>query len=123
MCNHEEELGQVSTDFDDNTRMLTCFAARDFAKGSEYKIYYGHRNSVEYLVHNGFVPREYRDDTYYLELGIGVNDACYVRKKALLGHVGLMCHNIFPVKPDRMQSSKGLFLFIRVFLADKGMQF
>jgi hypothetical protein len=120
LCNHEEELRQVSTDFDASKKKLICYSPKDYSKDAEFKIFYGNRNSTEYLVYNGFVPEGYRDDTYYLELGIGINDNCYARKKAVLGHVGLNCQNIFIVKPDRLMSSKGLFLFVRVFLADKG---
>lgn len=120
MCNHDQCLGAVTTDYKDDQKKLVCFAARDFAADSEFKIYYGNRSSIDYLVHNGFVPEGYNGDIYYLELGIGLNDPNHTRKKALLGHMGLMCHNTFLVKPERITTCRGLFAFVKIFLANKG---
>jgi hypothetical protein len=119
LCNHEaSEL--LCTDYNEENQNLICYAGHDYDENTEFTIFYGRRSSIDFLVHNGFVPNSYRHDFYYLELGVGMNDLNYNRKKAILSKIGLDCQNSFPVKPDRLMMAKKLFSFIRVFLADKG---
>jgi len=96
-----------------------CYAGHDYEKNSEFTIFYGRRSSVDFLVHNGFVPQNYHHDFYHLELGIGMNDLDYNRKKAILAKIGLECQNTFPVKPEILTEVKKLFAFVRIFQADK----
>lgn len=119
LCNHEEsEL--LCTDYNEENETLICYAGHDYEKDSEFTIFYGRRSSVDFLVHNGFVPQSYRHDFYNLELGIGMNDLNYNRKKAILARIGLDCKSSFPVKPDTLTSCKKLYAFVRVFQADTG---
>jgi len=121
LCNHEDSE-HLCTDYNEEEQTLICYAGHDYEQGSEFTIFYGRRSSVDFLVHNGFVPLNYRHDYYNLELGIGANDSSIDKKKAILGKLGLQCHSSFPIKPDTLFNCKKLFAFIRVFQAEKGMQ-
>lgn len=119
LCNHEESE-QICTDYNEDKQTLICYAGHEYKTNSDFNIFYGKRSSVDFLVHNGFVPPNYRHDSYSLELGVGVNDPNYSRKKTILAKLGLECQNTFAVKPDQLATATKLFAFIRVFQADEG---
>lgn len=56
MCNHEmTEKAEITTVFNFQTGVFECSAQRDFAKGEEYTIYYGHRPDRDLFLYSGFV--------------------------------------------------------------------
>lgn len=121
LCNHGE--GEViSTDYDDTSESFLCYAGHDFSKETEFKMFYGHRSSIDFLIHNGFVPNNYRDDTYYLDLSLGSNTANSGRKLALFKELKMDSRMSFPLTPERLPGAKKLFAFINVFIANEGMQ-
>lgn len=119
LCNHGE--GEViSTDYNDESESFLCYAGHDFGKDSEFKMYYGHRSSVDFLIHNGFVPNNYREDTYFLELSVGANTANSGRKLALLKELRIDSRTAFSLTPERLPTAKRLFAFINIFIANEG---
>ena len=120
LCNHEES-GRLSNAYHAEEKYLACYASHDYDPKTEFKIFYGERTSIDYFTHGGFVPETHAADLYTLDLGIGKNDLNYARKKAILGYMKLNCQESFQVKPSRLGSSKGLFVFVRLIQADKGI--
>jgi len=119
LANHEESEA-ISTDFSDQTQTLICYAGHDYEKNTDFTIFYGKRTSIDFLVHNGFVPQNFRNDYYCLELGIGINDVNHNRKRAVLRKFGLESHNSFAVHPESLETATKLFAFLRIFLSDDG---
>jgi hypothetical protein len=122
LCNHEEsEI--VCTDYSEEKQSLICYAGHEYEKNTEFTIFYGRRSSIDFLVHNGFVPplsHMSGYETYSLDLGVGMNDVNYNRKKTILRKIGLESQNSFAVNPERLTMATKLFAFIRVFQADEG---
>jgi len=122
MCNHES-TGQFSNSYHPKEKYLSCNASHDYAVDTEFLIYYGERTSVDHFVHGGFVPDTYFADIFNLEIGIGLHDKEFVRKEGILKAFQMKCQESFALKPASLASQKlkSIFIFIRVFQADKGM--
>ncbi|ODM94229.1 Histone-lysine N-methyltransferase setd3 [Orchesella cincta] len=118
LCNHGEGE-DISTDYNDETESFLCYAGSDFSKNTEFKMFYGHRSSIDFLIHNGFVPNNFKDDIYFLELSLGTNAVHSGRKISLLRDSKMDSRMTFPLAPERLTSAKKLFAFINVFIADE----
>ena len=49
LCNHQEN-SDLSTDYNVQEQRLVCYASQDYDIGEEFKIFYGHRSSLEYFI-------------------------------------------------------------------------
>ncbi|CAL8111950.1 unnamed protein product [Orchesella dallaii] len=119
LCNHGEGE-EISTDYNDESESFLCYAGSDFAKESEFKMFYGHRSSIDFLIHNGFVPNNFKDDIYFLELSLGTNAANSARKFSLLRESKMDSRMTFPLAPERLTNARKLFAFIHIFIANEG---
>uniref|UniRef100_A0A915HHU5 protein-histidine N-methyltransferase n=1 Tax=Romanomermis culicivorax TaxID=13658 RepID=A0A915HHU5_ROMCU len=54
MANHDPRL-EESLDYDENRGKAVLYAARNYEKGQEIRIFYGKRTNGEFLLNNGFV--------------------------------------------------------------------
>lgn len=119
LANHED-LGVISTDYDDKSETFRCFAGREFEMNTEFKMFYGPRSSLDFLIHNGFIPNNYQYDAYLLELSLGTNTANCERKSAFLRNIGLANRVTFQLTPERLPYTRKLFAFINVFISTEG---
>jgi hypothetical protein len=109
----------ISTDYDDKAESFLCYAAQDFDKESEFKMFYGHRSSIDFLIHNGFVPNSYREDVYLLDLSLGTNTVNCGRKLAILKELNMGNRITFQLTPEQLPGARKLFAFINIFIASE----
>ena len=113
MANHD--VGEMSTDFDDEKDCTLCLAHKDFELGQEFTIFYGIRANIDLLVHNGFVFEANEDDCFTLKLGISKNDPLATDKTNFLEELNISRTGLFFIgKLPEKPIDQALIGFLRV---------
>lgn len=89
MCNHE--AGTYASAFDQTNLTIQSHAMRDFKKGEQFKIYYGLRPNVQFVVYQGFcmVPGENLNDVLEVSMGLLPADPLAKIKAKLVEQLGI----------------------------------
>ena len=112
LANHDN--GQLSTDYDDEEKVIKCMAHRDFKKDEEFTIFYGARGNHDLLVHNGFVFENNDHDCLQIKLGISKNDPLAKTKFELLARLTVSPQGHFALKKSEKPVDQMLLAFLRV---------
>jgi len=121
MFNHD--VGEMTTQYNDETKSVESFAMRSFEAGEEVTICYGNRPNYELFVHNGFIFTDNPFDRMKIPLGISTRDALYEKKSNLLKRLSLEASSYFTITPMSNDSSvyaTPLVAFLRVFHMNEG---
>ncbi|GBG27738.1 Histone-lysine N-methyltransferase setd3 [Hondaea fermentalgiana] len=100
MCNHDE--GKHTASFDMASDMLECAAMHAFAKGDEFRIFYGPRPNDTLLVYAGFCmpPGENKHDVVMEQINLRGDDPLLPLKLTLTSDARLDGFSLLSLEPE-----------------------
>jgi len=116
LANHDH--GQLSTDFDPETKSTVCLAQRNFSPGEQFTIFYGVRANCDLLIHNGFVFADNQSDCLTIRLGVAKTDTLAADRLALLEKLGILSQK-FHLRRTEEPLEGSLVAFLRVLQMDQ----
>jgi len=113
--NHQ--YGRECIHFDRNRERVECQTMNDVKKDEQIFMFYGKRTNAQYLIHNGFVPKQSNPyDNYLLRLTLSKADKAFYEKNQLLKRYGMDESDKFLLFVDDELLNPTLFIFIKIFL-------
>lgn len=113
MANHGS--GRITTFFDSTAGEVSCNAQAACSAGEQFFIYYGDRTNTEFLVNNGFVDPDNRNDYVNIRLGLSPTDPLAEKRAIILAALGIERKATLRVLPAPVYIHGDLLAFVRVF--------
>lgn len=117
MANHMN--GELTTGYDLENNCVQGGTLQDYKKGEQVFIFYGCRNNMDLLVHNGFIYPDNQYDCVPIKLGLSQSDELLEDRTKLLEALGISISGDLFVLPQPIFISTKLLGFVRVFNMNK----